>query len=231
MNLLGYLHRDAGPVDGRRKRVTLLRAALAVPCAERDRFSPRKAQTLTPDLLRPVREGFLAPQDLPLRKTNDRTGENTTDQIGDPTIDGERKNKDPPAPSRIGQIPKYGLPAANGAAERRLRLAQPQTQDAEILSRPGEAQAITGARHARAAEAKGPTNPNARVRISPPPSLAANQLADARCDGRHRGRPARAQAAAGRYRSLRGGRRLRRQFPDQVRGRIARRLRHQPRSP
>ena len=80
------------PVDGRRKRVTLLRAAL--PCLVLSAIArPLKAQTLTPDLLRPVREGFLAPQDLFLRKTNDRTGENAADQTGDPTIDGERKNK------------------------------------------------------------------------------------------------------------------------------------------
>jgi hypothetical protein len=136
--------------------------------------SPLKAQTLTPDLLRPVREGFLAPQDSFLRKTNDRTGENTTDQIGDPTIDGERKNKAPPAPSRIGQIPKYGLPAANGAAEAGFDSLNRKRKLPKFYPGQVKPKRSPGPGTAAPTEAKGPTNPNARVRISPPPSLAAN---------------------------------------------------------
>src|SRR5579872_5799775 len=99
------------PATGRRERVTLLRAALpwlvligAIPSVQ--------AQTLTPDLLRPVPDGFLAPKDSPLRRTAEAIG-NTP---GDAATNG-RSNKDRPAPSRIGNIPSYGLPAGSGAAE------------------------------------------------------------------------------------------------------------------
>ena len=46
-------------------------------------------------------------------------GDNTgnTDKTGDAANDAGLADKDKPAPSRIGQIPTYGLPAANGAAD------------------------------------------------------------------------------------------------------------------
>ena len=101
----------SGPVTGRRERATLLRAAL--PClAAIIIATPVRAQTLTPDMLRPVPGGFLAPQDSLLRKT----GDNAPPQPPDPNAD-VRAKKDQPAPPRIGTIPKYGLPAANGASD------------------------------------------------------------------------------------------------------------------
>ena len=55
-----------------------------MPCADRVRYRPRrKAQTLTPDLFRPVPDGFVAPQDLPLRRTADPTGNPAIDKTGD----------------------------------------------------------------------------------------------------------------------------------------------------
>ena len=73
-----------------------------------------QAQTLTPDMLRPVRGGFVAPQDLPLRRTGDTTDTDTGRSRRPMT---QARDKDTPAPSRIGQIPTYGLPAASGAAD------------------------------------------------------------------------------------------------------------------
>src|SRR6202044_3046794 len=52
---------------------------------------------------------FAMPQNSPLRKTAANDAISTDDQAV--------PDKDKPAPSRIGQIPPYGLPAANGAAE------------------------------------------------------------------------------------------------------------------
>src|SRR6202040_247734 len=70
-----------------------------------------QAQTVTPDLFNPVRGGFVSPQDLPLRKTADNSG----DAEGDP---GDRqRGRNRPAPSRVGQIPTYRLPAASGAKD------------------------------------------------------------------------------------------------------------------
>jgi hypothetical protein len=64
------------------------------------------AQTLTSGLMNPVPDGFVSRQDSPLRKIND------PDAADIPT-----GATDTMAPSRIGQIPTYGVPAANGASD------------------------------------------------------------------------------------------------------------------
>ncbi|MBV9565253.1 MAG: outer membrane beta-barrel protein [Bradyrhizobium sp.] len=70
------------------------------------------AQSLTADLFNPVRGKFVAAADLPLRKIGgDAT--DASDATPDPDSDVRRR----PAPSRIGQVPTYGLPAASGAAD------------------------------------------------------------------------------------------------------------------
>src|SRR3984885_5965181 len=58
----------SGPATGRRKRVSVLHAFL--PCLALIAFhqTPARAQTLTSDMLRPVRDGFVSPQDLPTRR-------------------------------------------------------------------------------------------------------------------------------------------------------------------
>ena len=161
------------PAAGRSKRATLLRAVL--PClglsfALTAIASPLKAQTLTSDLLRPVPGGFLAPQDSFLRKTG-----NTVDNTADPAADGQPLDQKQPAPSRIGNIPKYGLPAASGAADDGFdslnrKRKQPKFYPGQAKSKPSPGPG-TPAPLAN----KGPTNPNARVKISPPPSQSANR--------------------------------------------------------
>ena len=89
--------------------------SLAVPRADRRRIRP-PAQSLTPDLFRPVREGFILAQNSPLRRTGDKPADAAADPA-DPANDPKLRDKDKPAPSRIGQVPTYGLPPANGAAE------------------------------------------------------------------------------------------------------------------
>ena len=160
-----------GPATGRRERVTLLRAAL--PCLALITIaSTAQAQTLTPDLLRPVPDSFLAPQDSFLRKTSQNTSGNPADGNTDGQPADERQQ---PAPSRIGNIPKYGLPAASGAADagfdslNRTR-KQPKFYPGQVKPKPSP-----GPGTPAPAANKGPTNPNARVRISPPPSLTANR--------------------------------------------------------
>ena len=102
----------SGPATGLHKRASLLRAFL--PCLALIAFdaSLAQAQTVTPELFRPLRDGFVLPQDSPLR----RTSENATDKTGDAANDARLRDKDAPAPSRIGRIPTYGLPAASGAS-------------------------------------------------------------------------------------------------------------------
>ncbi len=107
----------SGPAKGRREHATILRALLPclvlIPVLTAFAGPSARAQTLTPDMLRPERDGFVLPQDSPLR----RTAGNTIDKTDDAAIDPRLRDKDTPAPSRIGNIPTYGLPAANGASD------------------------------------------------------------------------------------------------------------------
>jgi hypothetical protein len=104
----------SGPARGRRRRVTILRAVLPclvlIPALTALAGTPVQAQTLTSDMLRPERDGFILPQDSPLRRTAD-------DRTSDAANDARLRDKDTPAPSRIGNIPTYGLAPASGAAD------------------------------------------------------------------------------------------------------------------
>jgi hypothetical protein len=129
-----------------------------------------EAQTLTPDMLRPVRGGFIAPEDSPLRRTTpDRAGEGLPDPSGDPRL----RAPDKPAPSRVGRIPTYGLPAANGASDTgydslNRKRKKPKYYPAQARPKPPPgpgsqppplvAPVVSG-----------------RVRIAPPPSDTANK--------------------------------------------------------
>src|SRR3984957_13392005 len=106
-----------GPARGRRKRATTLRAALACLALIAFEHGVAQAQTLTPDLFRPVPGGFVSPQDMPLRRTGNNTRVDPTDSAIDPAYDDGLRRKDTRAPSRIGQIPSYGLAAASGASD------------------------------------------------------------------------------------------------------------------
>jgi hypothetical protein len=66
------------------------------------------AQTLTSDLLRGERDGFSG-QIRPLRRTGDAERDTNT-------ISSTVGRSDAPAPSRIGRIPTFEVPAASGAA-------------------------------------------------------------------------------------------------------------------
>ena len=219
----------SGPARGRSWRVKLVRAAL--PCLALIAFdgSRAQAQTVTPDLFRPVPDGFVLPQDSPLRRVSDKTG----DSIPDPTnpADDEKRRKDQPAPSRIGQVPTYGLPAANGAADTGYDSLNRTRKKPKFY--PGQP------------KPKPPPGPGTPAPATPARGRAFNrpraigdsavgdrqQDADPARDGRHRRRPAAAHPAEGRRRSVRRGRRLRRRFSGQVGGRAFRRLRHQSRPP
>src|SRR5882724_5626523 len=148
----------SGPARGRRKRVMTLRALL--PCLALIALDAplAQAQTLTPDLLRPVRDGFVSPQDSPLR----RTGE-------DAANDARLRDKDTPAPSRIGQIPTYGVPAASGASGSGFDSLNRARKKPKL--HPGQA---------KLKPSPGPGSPapvisTAPVRLSIPPSETANK--------------------------------------------------------
>ena len=162
----------SGPARGRRKRVIVFRALL--PClaliALDDR--PVRAQTVTSDLFRPVRDGFLTAQNSPLRKIGDKPGDPTdpVDVSGDPKL----RDKDRPAPSRIGAIPTYGLPAANGASTSGFDSLNRTKKKPKLY--PGQPKPKPlGPGNPAPTVSNAPANSNGRVRLSVPPSESANK--------------------------------------------------------
>src|SRR6202453_293146 len=162
----------SGPATGRRKRAMTFRALLACLALIALNKSEAAAQTVTPDLFRPVRDGFLAPQDSPLRKVNDKTSGNVTDPT-DPANDAGLTDKDTPAPSRIGKIPTYGLPAASGAADSGFDSLNRMRKKPKFY--PGQAKPKPPAGPGSPAPVTAAPNPNGRVRLSIPPSETANK--------------------------------------------------------
>ena len=107
----------AGPARGRIGRGYLFLAALPCLLLVGVVATSARAQTLTTQgLFNPQRGAFVPSQDLPLRKTE----LTTPDALPDPNSDGRPKkpgtNPEAPAESRIGKVPTYGVPAANGGA-------------------------------------------------------------------------------------------------------------------
>src|ERR1700689_4535851 len=154
----------SGPATGRRKRATMLRAFLPCLALIVSDATSGQAQTLTPDMLRPGLDAFAIPQNSPLRKTAANDAVSTDDQAV--------PDKDKPAPSRIGQIPTYGLPAANGAADSGYDSLNRTRKKPKYY--PGQA---------KPKPPPGPGSPppvtaaplNGRVRLSIPPSESANK--------------------------------------------------------
>ncbi|MBX9647268.1 MAG: outer membrane beta-barrel protein, partial [Xanthobacteraceae bacterium] len=103
----------AGPARVRDRRARFLGAAL--PCLALIALSGTKAeaQTVTPDLFSPTRSSQITSADSPLRRTTADANTQTPDATGD----ARPRDRDPPAPSRIGQTPRYGTAAASGASD------------------------------------------------------------------------------------------------------------------
>ncbi len=169
----------SGPARVRRLGAHLGRAAL--PCLELFLAllvldnKPASAQSLTPDLFNPTRGGFVAPQDLPLRPVG-LTAAADTPATSDPDRDLRvRDPRDPntPAPSRIGQIPTYGLPAANGAGEAGYDSLNRKRKPAKYY--PGQAKPKPPPGPGSPAPTPPPKNAIGELRLSIPPSETANK--------------------------------------------------------
>lgn len=160
----------SGPARARRKRANTLRVIL--PCLVLIAFYqiPVQAQILTADLLRPVRDGFVLPQNSPLRRTHDKAGAGPLNPAGD---DGSRV-KNATAPSRIGRIPTYDLPVASGASDsgfdslnrtrKKLRFYPGQARSRRSSTSGNPGPTMTG-----------PVTSGGQVRLSVPPSQTANR--------------------------------------------------------
>ena len=100
------IRRPAVRLRDTRPRVQELRALSACLVLAAFGINPAHTQTLTSNMLAPVRDGYAPPDQSLLRKTSDDA---TSDNQDD-------KTRDAKAPSRIGNIPTYGIPAASGAS-------------------------------------------------------------------------------------------------------------------
>ena len=160
-----------GPATGRRKRATSLRALL--PCLALIAFHDRaaRAQSLTPDLFNPVQDGLVSPQDQRLRRIGNPTGIQIIDKTGDDANAARLrdKDKDVPAPSRIGNIPTYGLPAANGAAVSGFDSLNRKRKKPKLYPGQAKPKPSPGPGSPLPAASTGP------VRLSIPPSESANK--------------------------------------------------------
>jgi hypothetical protein len=157
----------SGPARGRRKRVKTLRALLSCVALIAFDGTLAQAQTLTSELLRPVRDGFVSPQDSPLR----RTGERTADFSNDDRL----RDKDTPAPSRIGRIPTYGLAAASGASGSGYDSLNRTRRKPKLYPGQARPKPPPGPGSPAPVISNGPANSNGRVRLSIPPSDTANK--------------------------------------------------------
>jgi hypothetical protein len=124
-----------------------------------------QAQTVTPDLFRSTRSSQMTTADSPLR----RTSADATDRTGDATSDARPRDQDRPAPSRIGQIPRYGTAAASGASDWGYDSLNRKRKQPKYY--PGQA---------KPKPPVGPGNPpplasGAPRRLSVPPSQSANK--------------------------------------------------------
>jgi hypothetical protein len=135
--------------------------------------APAAAQSLTPDLFNPNRGSFVARDTLPTRRTTD----GTADQSSVPASELNRLKEPqppPPAPSRIGQLPTYGLQPASGAAASgydslNRKRKQPKYYPAQARPKPPPGPG-TPPPPTRAASSTGQPPP-----IAPPPSSTANK--------------------------------------------------------
>ena len=166
---------------GRNSRARVLRAAL--PCLALIVLTgtTARAQIVTPDLFSSTRTSQVTSPDSPLR----RTAAEANDPLNSPKL----QERDRPAPSRIGQIPKYGLPAASGAADSGYDSLNRKRKKPKYY--PGQA---------KPKPPVGPGSPpppiasNTRLRLSIPPSEFGAQDADPARNGGHGGGTAVAQA-------------------------------------
>ena len=158
----------SGPARGRRRRVSVLRAVLSCLALTLALTAlhpaPGHAQTLTPELFRPARDGFLSPQDSPLRRTAQ-----SIERTGDAASDA--RDRDTPAKSRIGAIPTYGLPAASGASTSGYNSLNRTRKKPKLY--PGQAKPKPAP--GPGSKPPQPLPANGRVRLSIPPSESANK--------------------------------------------------------
>src|SRR3954453_16898201 len=154
----------ARPAMGRNSRARVFRAAL--PCLALIALmgTAARAQSVTSELFSSTRTSQVMSPDSPLR----RTAAEANDPLNSPKLQDNDQSK--PAPSRVGQIPKYDMPAASGAADSGYDSLNRKRQKPKYY--PAQA---------RPKPPVGPGSPpppiasNTRLRLSIPPSESAHK--------------------------------------------------------
>jgi len=164
------------PGSGRSKRARFPRVALPCLVLTLLETAPAAAQSLTPDLFNPIRGGFVSSDTLPTRRTAATTfvqsPSDAVPALPDPNAD-PRRPKDTPAPSRVGQVPTYGLPAANGAGGSGYDSLNRKRQRPKLY--PGQAKPKRAPGPGTPAPAAMPATGLGPPHIAPPPSETANR--------------------------------------------------------
>jgi hypothetical protein len=126
-----------------------------------------QAQTVTPDLFNPSRTTQFSPPDSPLRRT--------TAEVADPLNDPRLRDRDLDgrAPSRVGQVPSYGLPAASGASTSGYDSLNRKRQLPKYY--PGQAKPKPPPGPGTPPPVAPPRNLTGQLRLSIPPSETANK--------------------------------------------------------
>ncbi|WFU55001.1 outer membrane beta-barrel protein [Bradyrhizobium pachyrhizi] len=134
------------------------------------------AQTVTPDLFSPNRQSQVITQDSPLRRTT-ADAMDPLNGLKLPDADRDRRSSSSSSTStststtRIGQVPTYGLPAANGAATSGYDSLNRKRQKPKYY--PGQARPKPPA--GPGSPQPTPLNATGQLRLSIPPSETANK--------------------------------------------------------
>lgn len=156
------------PGRGRSSCAYFLRAGLPCLALVATAGAPAAAQSLTPDLFNPTRGGFVTRDELPTRRTADTTADQSTLSASE-----LKRLNEQPAPSRIGQLPTYGLQPASGAAVSGYDSLNRTRKKPKYY--PGQARP----KPAPGPGSKPPPPPADNVlgspRLAPPPSASANK--------------------------------------------------------
>jgi len=124
-----------------------------------------------------VRSTVTAPADSMLRRiAPERPGEAPRAGEAPPDVSAEERPRDPdePAPSRVGRIPTYGVPAANGASELGYDSLNRKRKKPKFY--PGQAKPKPPVGPGSAPPPLVTPVVSGRARIAPPPSDLANKM-------------------------------------------------------
>ncbi|WP_411781905.1 outer membrane beta-barrel protein [Bradyrhizobium sp. UFLA01-814] len=137
-----------------------------------------EAQTVTPDLFSPNRQSQVITQDSPLRRTT-ADAMDPLNGLKLPDADRDRRSSSSSSTStsttttRIGQVPTYGLPAANGASTSGYDSLNRKRQKPKYY--PGQAKPKPPAGPGSPQPTPAPLNATGQLRLSIPPSETANK--------------------------------------------------------